>query len=94
MSTIFDMELNDIEIDDGSSTMINTPNNRNIEIDYDVLSEDEPIEVDNEIEIDNFEQSAEELIKLLSFKKIVKVKLIQIGTTISMSFNTLKCIKF
>lgn len=51
MSTIFDMELNDIEIDDGSSTMINTPNNRNIEIDYDVLSEDEPIEVDNEIEV-------------------------------------------
>lgn len=45
------MELNDIEIDDGSSTMINTPNNRNIEIDYDVLSEDEPIEVDNEIEV-------------------------------------------
>lgn len=54
MATIFDMELNEADIDNGA--LINNNNNacssgeRQI-IDYDEFDEDEPIVVDNEIEV-------------------------------------------
>ena len=52
MATIFDMELNDVEID--NATIINanacTSNERQM-IDYDEFDDDEPIVVDNEIEV-------------------------------------------
>lgn len=53
MATIFDMELNDVEIDNPSMLNNNacTSHDRQI-IDYDEFEEDdEPIVVDNEIEV-------------------------------------------